>query len=283
MVLQYLEKGRNKMSKILLKINDDNMLTCPCDGYVLGINNFSYLFGKTYSVNEIKRIKENTNKEIFVSFNRIIFNNELDEYKNMLKMVDNLGVEGIIVGDVSALTYNLKTNLILDQMHLNNSYSTINFYGNNKVNGVVLTNDITKDEINEIREKTNVILFKQVFGYTHLSTSKRMLVSNYLKHFKIGIPSKYYQIKEDIEGNYYKIYEDDFGCHILSDKPINLFGINIDVDYKIIDNFFMNDITDVIDMYINNDISKKEIIDNKYKCSTGFINKKTIYKVKKDE
>ena len=271
------------MSKILLKINSDNMLTCPVDGYVLGINYFSYLFNKTYSIDEIKKIKENTNKEIYVSFNRIIFNNELEEYKKMLLEVDKLGVSGIIVGDIAALTYNLNTNLILDQMHLNNSYFTINFYANNGISGTILTNDITEDEINEIRNNTSIILFKQVFGYTHLSTSKRKLVSNYLKHFKLETKSKYYEIKESLEGNYYKIYEDNFGTHILSDKPINLLDTDIDVDYKIIDNLFIGDVNDVIDIYMNNDISKAQYINNKYNCNRGFINKKTIYKVKKDE
>lgn len=279
----FQEERRKKMSKILLKINKDEELTYPADGYVLGIDKFSYLFGKTFSVDEIKKIKNNTDKEIYVSFNRIIFNDELCLYKKMLLEIDKIGLDGIIVGDIAALTYNLNTNIILDQMHLNNSYYTLNHYYNNGVSGVILTNDITKDEINVIKDNTNIKLYKQVFGYPHLSTSKRHLVTNYLNHFNINNKSSYYEIKEDNSNNYYKVIEDDFGCHILGDKSLNLLGIDINVDYKIIDGFLFSDIKEVINIFNNNEINKKDYIDEKYNCNTGFINKKTIYKVKKDE
>lgn len=284
MELQFQEERRIMMNKILLKINKEDELKYPVSGYILGINKFSYLFEKTYSISEIKEIKNNNlDKEIFVSFNKIIFNNELDDYKSMLEEIDEIGVNGIIVGDIAALTYNLKTNIILDQLHLNNSYYTLNHYENNDVKGFVLTNDITKEEINEIRENTKSLLFKQVFGYPHLSTSKRLLISNYLKHFDIESTEYVYQISEKNSDNYYKIIEDEFGTHILGSNPLNLLGINLDVDYYIIDSYLLSDIKDVITIFINNDINKKDLIDNTYSANDGFINKETIYKVKNDE
>ena len=168
-------------------------------------------------------------------------------------------------------------------MHLNNSYFTINHYFNNNVKGIMLTNDITKEEINEIRNNTKAKLYKQVFGYPHLSTSKRMLVTNYLKHFNIDSNETYYRIKENNSSNYYHIFEDKFGTHILGDKSLNLFGTDINVDYKIIDGLLFDNIKEVLDIFLSNDISKKEYIDNKYNCDTGFINIETIYRVKDDE
>lgn len=272
------------MKKVLLKINHESELTYPSDGYVLGINDFSYLFEKSFSVDEIKKIKENNpDKLIFVSFNKIIFNDELCEYKKALKEVDELTVDGIIIGDIAALTYELNTNIILDQMHLNNSYYTINHYFNNGVSGVVLSNDITKDEISSIRENTKAILFKQVFGYTHLSTSNRFLITNYLKHFNICNKSFSYEICENNSNDYYKVIEDNFGTHILSSKPLNLLGYDIDVDYEIVDGYLINDIKDVLVAFYKNDVSKKEDIDKKYNADSGFISKETIYKVKNDE
>lgn len=272
------------MSKILLKINKEEELKYPIDGYLLGIDKFSYLFNKTFSIEEIIKIKNNNpKKEIFVSFNKIIFNDELEEYENTLLEIDKIGVNGIIVGDIAALTYNLKTNVILDQMHLNNSYYTINHYANNGASGTILTNDITLDEISVIRANTKALLFKQVFGYPHLSTSRRKLVTNYLNHFGIDKKANSYEIKEKLNDGYYKVVEDDFGTHILGDKVLNLLGIDLDVDYKIIDGYFINDIGYVADIFMNNDISKKDEIDKKYNADTGFISKETIYRVKKDE
>ncbi len=273
------------MAKKILKVNDDIELTYKVDGYILGVLGYASVFNKTYSLKEIKKINDNKkNKKVFACLNRLIFNDELDKYKKTLLKLDQMGLDGIIIGDVSALNYDLKTDLILDQMHLNNCYQTINFYVNNGVKGVLLTNDITKDEIDEIRKNTNAILFKQVFGYPHLSTSKRRLVSNYFKHFNlVKANGNSYKIKEANENNYYKIIEDDFGTFILEDNALNLLGVNLNVDYEIIDSYMIKDVKEVVLAFMKNDLNKKNIIDKKYNANDGFINKKTIYKVKKDE
>lgn len=284
MVLQYLEEGRRKMSKILLKINDVKELSYEADGYILGIDKYSFLFGKTFNIDEIKKIKDDLKgKEIFVSFNRVIFNSELEDYKKKLKKVDSLGIAGIIVGDIAALTYDIKTNVILDQMHLNNSFYAINHYYNNGVYGTVLTNDITLSEINDIKKNTKSVLFKQVFGYPHLSTSKRRLISNYKEYFNINDTSSIYEISEKNSNNIYKIIEDNFGTHILGDKVLNLLSFDIDVDYKIVDDFMLGDIKKVLEIFMNNKKDKNDWINDTYNANYGFINKETIYRVKKDE
>lgn len=272
------------MSKILLKINDVKELSYEADGYILGIDKYSFLFGKTFNIDEIKKIKDDLKeKEIFVSFNRVIFNDELEDYKMKLKEVDDLGVKGIIVGDIAALTYDIKTNVILDQTHLNNSFYAINHYYNNGVYGTVLTNDITLSEINDIKKNTKSVLFKQVFGYPHLSTSKRKLISNYKEYFNINDASSIYEISEKNSSNSYKIIEDFCGTHILGDKVLNLLSFDIDVDYKIVDGFMLGDVKKVLEIFMNNKKDKNDWINDTYNASYGFINKETIYRVKKDE
>ena len=284
MVLQYLEEGRRKMSKILLKINDVKELSYEADGYILGIDKYSFLFGKTFNIDEIKKIKDDLKKkEIFVSFNRVIFNDELEDYKMKLKEIDDLGINGIIVGDIAALTYDIKTNIILDQTHLNNSFYAINHYYNNGVYGTVLTNDITLSEINDIKKNTKSVLFKQVFGYPHLSTSKRKLISNYKEYFNINDASSIYEIVEKNSSNSYKIIEDSCGTHILGDKVLNLLSFDIDVDYKIVDGFMLGDVRKVLEIFMNDEKDKNDWINDAYNASYGFINKETIYRVKKDE
>lgn len=284
MVLQYPEEGRRKMSKILLKINDVKELSYEADGYILGIDKYSFLFGKTFNIDEIKKIKDDLKeKEIFVSFNRVIFNDELEDYKMKLKEIDDLGINGIIVGDIAALTYDIKTNVILDQTHLNNSFYAINHYYNNGVYGTVLTNDITLSEINDIKKNTKSVLFKQVFGYPHLSTSKRKLISNYKEYFNINDTSSIYEINEKNSDNIYKIIEDNFGTHILGDKVLNLLSFDIDVDYKIVDGFMLGDVKKVLEIFMNNKKDKNDWINDTYNANYGFINKETIYRVKKDE
>lgn len=281
------------MNNILLKVNKDISLypneTNGFMGYILGLEKYSICFGKTYSIDEIKDIKEKySNRKIFVSLNRVIFNSELDDYKRVLKKLDEIGLDGIIIGDVAALTYNLSTNIILDQLHLNNNYLTAKHYHNNNTSGIYLTNDITLVDINKIKqENKNLILFKQAFGLPHLSTSKRFLTSNYLKYFNKEKKSNIHLIKENNTNDYYYIVEDDFGTHILDSKPLNLLCEleNIHVDYFIIDDYLISDIdlNEIVDIYSKNKKEKQEYINTKYNANNGFINKDTIYKVKNNE
>lgn len=275
------------MAKILLKINNSDDFSCATDGYIIGISDFCICFGKTYNVEKVEEIKKNVNnKKLFVSLNRPIYNFELKEYKNILKKLDNMGLDGIIVGDVAALTYGLKTPIILDQLHLNNSSLSIKHYAKNNVSGVVLTNDITLDEINKIKcESKNTLLFKQVFGLPHLSTSARYLISNYLEHFNKSLKDRVCIISEDGKINEYYITEDYFGTHILSKKPINLIDKldSIKVDYFIVDGYLLSDYKWVIEAFMNKNIKLKDEIDSKFNANEGFINKKTIYKVRHDD
>lgn len=275
------------MRQMLIKINNEEELLYPANGYILGVINYSICFGKAFNLDEIKKIRvENKNKKIFVSLNRLIFNDELKSYKRTLEKLDSMNLDGIIVGDVAALTYGLKTKIILDQMHLNNSSYSIKHYFDNNVSGFVLTNDITLDEINKIKENNkNAILFKQVFGLPHLSTSRRKLVSNYLNYFKIETKSNVYEIKENNKDDSYYIFEDYFGTHILSKNPLNLLKyINlINVDYFIFDSFLLKTCKFVYDAFYTKDLSLNEKINDTFNANEGFINKETIYKVKKND
>lgn len=276
------------MKKTLIKVNNYNDLKYPSDGFILGVLDYSFLFSKTFSVKEIKQIiKENKDKEIFAELNYIVPNSKIYEYKNVLKNLDKLGLKGLIVGDIAALTYNLETPIILNQLHLNNSSLTINHYYKNGVAGFILTNDITIYEINKIRKNTKAILFKEVFTLPHLSTSLRKLVSNYKNYFDIDSNNKNYYICENKKNTYYSVIEDSYGTHILGSKVLNLFDEldYLDVNYIILNNYMLDNekFKKVLDIFINNDKEKSFYIKNEFDTDKGFINKKTIYKVKKDE
>lgn len=276
------------MSKLLLKVNSNTIYPGYDLGYILGMEKYSICFDKKFSIDDVKHfINDNPCKDVFVALNRVIYNSELEDYKKTLMELDKLGLKGIIVGDIAALTYDLKTNIVLDQLHLNNSYLSINHYYKNNGCGCFLTNDITKDEINEIKENTNAKLLKQVFGYTHLSTSVRKLVTNYLKHFKLDDKSSVNYIKEINSDDYYVIKEDEFGTNILSSKILNLFNEKdeINVDYLVIDSYLLDDgiVNDAVNAFVNNDKVLNDKLCKLIDTNNGFIDKKTIYKVKNYE
>lgn len=277
------------MSKYLLKVNSNKTIYPSLNlGYIFGLDKFSIGFDKTFDVDYIKNfVINNSNKEIFVCLNKMIYNHELEEYKDILFKLDAIGLTGIIVGDIAALTYNLNTNLILDQLHLNNSYLTINHYYKNGVTGTYLTNDITLDEINEIKANSKSILFKEVFGHSHLSTSARRFVTNYKKHFNIIDDNKKYYIKENNHEDDYLVCEDNFGTNIYDNKVLDLFSYkeDIKVDYLVINGFNIDEkiVNKVCLSFVNNDVNLHRKICKDIKTSVGFINKKTMYKVKKND
>lgn len=283
----YPERIKINMKKILVKVNSLDDLKYPAHGFILGVLDYSFLYEKAFSLSEIENIKnQSKNKEIYVELSAIIKNNKVDDYKTILKKLDSMNLNGIIVSDIAALTYNLNTPIILNQLHLNNSSLTINHYYNNRVNGIILTNDITLDEINYIRNNTKSILYKEVFTYPHLSTSLRRLVSNYKEYFNIDDNNNSYYISED-DKDYYSIVEDNYGTHILGSKVLNLFDMvdDINVDYIILNSYMLNkeNFKEVVNIFINNDKNKASIIKDLFDTSEGFINKKTIYKVKNNE
>ena len=283
------------MSKLLIKVNKPSDFSFIADGYIIGINDFSINFGITYSIDMIKNIiNKFKNKEIYLSFNRPIYNNEIPQYKKRLKEVDLLGLTGIIFNDVSTLTYGLKTKLILSQDHLNNNYKTINHYYKNGTLGAFLTNDITLDEINEIKANSKALLFKQVFGLEHLSMSVRKLISNYLEHLNLNKRISTTYIQEKVGDKKYFMIEDYFGTHVFNGVPLNLFSYldNLMVDYLIIDGYLLDEdkYKNVPELFYNHkdmtldekNFSNKKI-NELFNATDGFINQKTIYRVKKDD
>ena len=132
-----------------------------------------------------------------------------------------------------------------------------------------------------------------------MSTSSRTLISNYFKYKNIDRnPNKKYYMKEKSSNSFYPIVEKDT-TNFFSNKVLNgileykrLINENIDCtvfldDYMIFENQFYN----VIEAFIaarncpNDDefVNKlKKVIDSNLFNETedGFLNKKTIFKVK---
>ena len=118
----------------------------------------------------------------------------------------------------------------------------------------------------------------------HLSSSVRSLVTNYLKYFNKDIDNNIHFIKENNSKDEYIIYEDYFGTHILTSNVLDLYEElkDINVDYFVIDTLFIDSeiIDDVVKLYLNNDVKLIDTYRNKINVTKGFIDTKTMYKVK---
>ena len=270
------------------------------DTFIVGLQDYSI----NYPSVSLDVIKELSNKyNIFVAVNKNIFNSELDDILLKLKELSKLNILGILYYDLGILNLVIDNKIDIDlvwhQTHMVTNYNTCNYYNSKGVNYAYLANEITLDEILEIKSKTNMKLFTEVFGYPIVSHSRRTLLTNYLKTIGKVKEDRTYTLSE--KGETLRIKETKDGASILNGKLTNgtkpLFDlIENKIDYLVLD---MQEVDKelslkVIDKYnyiLNNFDSitsseKEEIIDymnNLIGDNTNFFYKKTIYVVKRGD
>jgi len=272
-----------------------------------GINTF-ILGLEDYCINypsiSLEKIKELSSKySLFISVNKNIFNSELTDLKNKLIELSKLPILGVLFYDLGVLNLvkenDISLDLIWHQTHMVTNYNTCNYYNGKGVKGAFLANEITLDEILEIKEKTNMELMVEVFGYPIMSHSRRSLLTNYFRAIDKEKEDRTYQLMD--RENKYLLKETKDGASILFGKLINgtrpLFDlINNKIDYLVLDMQEVDiDISEkvlekyiyIFDNYSNIDNDEKENIISSVNeligDSTNFFYKKTIYKVKKGD
>ena len=204
----------------------------------------------------------------FVLVNRILDDFDLDKLKNILC---NANIKGIVFDDLGIIdivsNLNIKKILLLD--HLATNVRSINYYLE-YVDSIVVSNDLTEDEIKYILDNANKKLVVNVFGLKTLMYSRRKLLSNYEKYHDLDKIGKY---NAKIDNKYFKIVENDFGTKFYAGKYYNgLKLLNLDnVLYFWYDPIGLKK-DEILNIILNNDIKNID-------ADTLFLDKKTYYKV----
>ena len=244
--------------------------------------------------NELKILNKINNKDIFISLNKNMHNSDLDNIREFLIELNNYNIKGVLYYDVGVLNiYNsldLNYDLVWSQEHLTTNYNTINYWNSFGVNYTYLSNDITEEEIIKICENGKSKLIVNLFGYLPMFVSKRHIVKNYLDYFNLKDNSNVnYIYKED---KIYPIIDNNIGTQVYSNNILNGIKtiLKINVEYIVLNSFNieLDKFIRVIEMFksVNND--NVEEYNNKINSmfsnvDNGFLNTKTIYKVKKNE
>lgn len=263
------------------------------DGVIVGIDKLCMNMPTSFSFDKIVEIinfiKEN-NKEVFIALNKNMFNKDLDSLKEILIKLDELSITGILYYDIAIVNLkkklNLKTPLVWNQEHLTTNYLTSNFWYEYGSKYVYLSNEITLDEINEIKKNTKCKTMATLFGYLPMFVSRRHLVKNYLDTFNIKDNSKINYLYK--ENKYYKIIDTEDGTIAYSSHILNGIEemLKIDTDYVVLNSFGIEDDTfyEVLEMFNNvnksNVLEYNERINSLLETYKGFLYSETIYKVK---
>ena len=276
--------------KLLGVIRDNNYLEYldnGLDGVILPLENFSVDYFKYYSISDIKECRKSTDKLLYVVINKMIFNNELDDLLNILKELENIKVDSVFFYDLAVLSLvkenNLNLNLIYNGTHMVTNSDTINLYYDLGVKGVYLSNEITKDEVLNIRHNTKSDLFILLLGNPVVAMSRRNLLTSYFVN-KNKSKSEIITIKEPKSGQEFLVKEDNNGTTFFYNKRLNLSNVykelvNCGINYGIIEqgDYSSLEYKELINAFINFNKSK---IDKLAGHNRGFLYRETIYKVK---
>ena len=276
--------------KLLGVIRDNNYLEYVdngLDGVIFPLENFSVDYFKYYNISDIREYKNSTDKLLYVVINKMIFNNELDNLLNILKELESIKVDGVFFYDLAVLKLvkenKINLNLIYNGTHMVTNSDTINLYYDLGVKGAYLSNEITKDEVLNIRGNTKSDLFILLLGNPVVAMSRRNLLASYFIN-KNKSKSDLITIKEPKSGQEFLVKEDKNGTTFFYNRRLNLSNVykeleDVGINYGIIEqgDYSSGEYKELINAFVN--FNKKKI-DDLAGHNRGFLYRETIYKVK---
>lgn len=204
-----------KKDKILLKIDNMDDLSFY---EKLGISNFLFplkdfsIGYPTFTFEEITSCRGN----IYIFMNRLLTDSDIDEF---LKESIPSNVRGFILEDVGLYEI-LKSRgyeVINFQNHLNNNYKTVNYWLK-YCDSLVVSTDLSEEEIDVILDRAVKPLVLNTFGYPMIMYSRRTLISNYYRY--LGRSSKNeLDIVEKISGSSFFLEESEWGTAVFNSIP----------------------------------------------------------------
>lgn len=229
----------------------------PLDNFCVGIPN-------SFSFSEI-------DCDGYIYINRILDNSGIDELKSIKEdILTNKHIKGVIFDDLGVLQVFKDTHLetILYMTHFMCSSKEVNEYLE-FVDSVILSTDITVNEIKYIIDNAKKSISLFTFGLVSTMYSRRLLLDNYSKFYNLD---KVNPLTINNTNNSFILYENNYGTvlyhdHYLYDK--NLLDLNV-LYYFYHPIFLSNE--EILNVLSNN-------FDN-IKTDTGFLYKETIFKLK---
>ena len=281
------------MLKVLVENSQKDDLSLEADGIILPLKDYAVESIETFSLEEIKNIRDTYTKEIFIKINKNLMNEDIEKVKSILLELDKMDITGVLFYDLAVLQLkkelNLKLDLVWNQTHMVNNYKTCDYYYSKGVKYAYLGKEITLEEVIEIIEKSKITPMVEVISRPSVGFSKRKLVTNYYKDLEEEATSTI-KVKEKVTGDFYRVVEDQNGTCFYLDKITNGTSVVKELydnkcSYIVLKEYGISNFKElVIDTvnYIKGECQDSNYID-KYKKlgdSTNFFFKKTIYKVK---
>ncbi len=139
---------------------------------------------KNFKTTELKKVTEICHKNkvrAFLTLNTIIYDNEINELKKILKLVKQAKVDAIICWDPSVIKEAKKLNL---EIHLSTQASVSNtesakFYKSFGVKRIVLARELSLEQIKKIKKQSKIEVECFIHGAMCVSISGRCFLSQF--------------------------------------------------------------------------------------------------------
>lgn len=275
--------------------------------FVVGTKYFSCRQALSLDYQELKDLNEQLkDKKLWVLVNTLIEEHNLDELVDHLAKLNEIKIARILFQDFSVLQICKENNYNFEMIYspdtLNTNQATLNYLKTLGINSAFLAREIPLDEKMMIAKNTDLKTMVQVHGVEYMAYSKRKLLSNYFKETGIDhgvLIDDNLTIQANAVDYRCHIYEDKFGCHVLSEKQLCTLDILSNFscfDYLYFESLFIDDlkVVEIVSLYQEaiNSISKKTYgkvskelismlhqIENNVEYHHSFMFDATVYKI----
>ncbi len=197
------------------------------DGVIIADDYHGTRLAKAFSLADIKKISTicaELKLKLFIKMNRIYLDKELKKAEEYLNFLSELKITGIFYNDLAiyglAKKLNLHNKLVYDPDTIVTNHFDVNYHLNKGIYGVILSKEITKEEMIDIAKNSLGRVGIIIHGYLNMSYSRRKLMENYFtfinKEVDIDNRRDLYIVEETREGKM-PILEDDHGTAIFTD------------------------------------------------------------------
>ncbi|MBQ2639893.1 MAG: U32 family peptidase [Bacilli bacterium] len=139
-----------------------------------------------FTLDEIKegcKFAHKLGKKVYLTLNIVFHNEDIDEVESYIKDVVDAGIDAFIVSDPCIISYikeNFNVEVHLSTQNSTTNYEAVNYFKEEGIDRVVLARELSKSEIKEIIDKTNVDIEVFIHGAMCTCFSGRCALSNYV-------------------------------------------------------------------------------------------------------
>lgn len=182
---------------------------------ILPLKDYSIGFDVYYTVSEINSLSRKLN--ISVIINKFLHKEDIKNITNIINELEIDNIKYIFVEDLGLVSLLDNNKVVVSQNHIINNYDSINYFKSLGYSNILVNNDLTINELEEIISKTSSNLFMYFISKNNLMYSKRRLLTAF-SNYKNSDISKKEVITEKVSNHKLIIKEEKCGTCIFNKR-----------------------------------------------------------------